>query len=202
MGFSQLRLITPCDHLSEEARMLAHGANEILENAEVFPDFLSSITDIDILVGTTAKKRSVKADYHSPGTIAEILKSKDNSIKKAAIIFGTEESGLPNEILLECDLASSIPLKNPYPSLNLGQSVMLYAYELSTLIMEVGSKKAEGSESYKKLKVRIEEFLPKINIHDKMPVYHRILERISLLNNDDIKLLHSISSRLTKTIKK
>ena len=33
MGFSMLRLIEPCDHLNDEARMMAHGSNEILENA-------------------------------------------------------------------------------------------------------------------------------------------------------------------------
>ena len=33
MGFRELRLIDPANHLSAEARMLAHGSNDILESA-------------------------------------------------------------------------------------------------------------------------------------------------------------------------
>lgn len=203
MGFSQLRLIEPCDHLSDEARMLAHGSNDILEEAEVFKNFEEAVQDIDFLIGTTAKKRSAKEDYASPSEIREIINSKKENIKNIAILFGTEESGLPNEYLLECDIASTIPLNTTYPSLNLGQSVMLYAYEFSDL--QAGSNKKEEKvpeESYARLKERIKELLIEIDIQPDSPLHHRVLERFSSIDSSDINLLHSITSRLGKIINK
>ncbi|MFW5877509.1 MAG: tRNA/rRNA methyltransferase [bacterium] len=203
MGFSNLRLIDPCDHLSEEARMLAHGSNDILESAEVFKNFEEAVTDIDFLIGTTAKKRSAKEDYASPSEIQKLIYSKKDKVNKTAILFGTEESGLPNELLLECDAASSIPLRTTYPSLNLGQSVMLYAYELSELQMDK-SKKADKvpEKSYAQLRERIKDLLINIDIQPDSPLHNRILERFSTIDSADINLLHSITSRLGKIINK
>jgi len=203
MGFTRLRLIDPCNPLSEEARMMAHGSNDILENADVFKGFEEAVKDIDYLVGTTAKKRSPKVDYATPAEIREIIYSKKENINKIALLFGTEESGLPNEYLLECDIASTIPLKTHYPSLNLGQSVMLYAYELSVLHTGVNKKENKIPEkSYVQLRERIKELLIMIDIKPESPLYPRILERFSTVDSSDINLLHSITSRLGKIINK
>ncbi len=202
MGFSQLRLIDPCDHLSEEARMLAHGSNDILEAAKIYKDFEVAVNDIDFLVGTTAKKRSAKEDYASPSRIKEMIESKKENIDKIAILFGTEESGLPNQLLLKCDAASTIPLKTSYPSLNLGQSVMLYAYEISALKSDDRKKKKISPESYSELKERIEQLLIRIDIKPEFPLHTRILERFSTVDSSDINLLHSITSRLERIINK
>ncbi len=203
MGFSRLRLIDPCDHLSEEALMLAHGSNDILEKAEVFSDFEEAVKDIDFLIGTTAKKRSAKEDYPGPPEIRKTIDGKKENLKKVAMLFGTEESGLPNEYLLKCDTASTIPLKTTYPSLNLGQSVMLYAYELSNL-QTSGNQKAEkvSQESYAQLKERIRNLLIKIDIKPDSPLHTRILERFSTIDSSDINLLHSITSRVGKFMNK
>jgi tRNA/rRNA methyltransferase len=202
MGFEQLRLINPCDHLSAEARMLAHGSNDILENAELFENFQSCIKDLDFLIGTTAKKRSAKVEYFNPAESKKLLTSKKDSIEKVGIVFGTEESGLPNEILQSCNIASTIPIENPYPSLNLGQSVMLYAYEFSMIEKEKAENITTNPEdSFIKLKKRVEDLLKDIDIPEDMPLYNRILERISQMKGSDINLLHSISSRLNEKLK-
>ncbi len=57
MGFSDLRLVDPCDHLSDRAHWLAHGSEDILESAQVFNSITAAISDIDFLIGTSAKKR-------------------------------------------------------------------------------------------------------------------------------------------------
>ncbi|MCF8381726.1 MAG: tRNA/rRNA methyltransferase [Bacteroidales bacterium] len=200
MGFRELRLIDPCDHLAEEAKMMAHGSHEILEQAKVFIDFNTAIADLDFVIGTTAKKRTAKEDYLTPKEAIKILHIKQESLKKVGILFGTEESGLPNEILLECDLASTIPLKSPYPSINLGQSVMLYAYEFSDLEIEMKEGEEINAHSYAELKKRIILLMDKLDIKDNIALYHRILERLSQINSEDINLLHSISSRLDEKI--
>ena len=60
MGFLNLRLIDPCDHLGDQARMLAHGSHDVLEGAVVFKDFEEAVSDLDLVVCTTAKERTAK----------------------------------------------------------------------------------------------------------------------------------------------
>lgn len=200
MGFEELRLINPCNHLADEAKMMAHASHDILENAKLFPSFKDAVIDLDFVIGTTAKRRTAKEDYLSPPDIVSALESKAGSLKKVGILFGTEESGLPNDILQACDVASTIPLKHPYPSINLGQSVMLYAYELSEI--EGGKRTQEQADenSYVELKKRLIGLMEKLDIPDNISLYHRILERFSQINSEDINLLHSISSKLDDRI--
>jgi tRNA/rRNA methyltransferase len=196
MGFKELRLIDPCDYLSDEARMMAHGSNDILEEARVFNSIEECIEDIDFVVGTTAKRRNIRAEYHSPEEMCRIIRSKENLLAKTGILFGTEESGLPNDLLLRCDIVSGIPLKNPYPSMNLGQAVMLYAWELSGIQSQEINMPAKESKSYSELKSRVRELLPEIGIPEGMPLFNRIMERFSQVDSEDINLLHSITSKL------
>lgn len=200
MGFDQLCLVNPCDHLSDEARWLAHGSLDILEKAEVFPNFKAAIEGLDLVIGTTAKQRSVKEDYLPLSQIKNVLKNKYQSIEKIGIVFGREDSGLRNEELKMCDLVSTIPLKTAYPSLNLAQSVMLYAYELSEL--EAPQKKPTFDEknSINVLKHKVEELLQHIDMKEDSNIYTRILERLMLLSDTDVHLLHSICNKISKKI--
>jgi tRNA C32,U32 (ribose-2'-O)-methylase TrmJ len=50
---------------------------------------------------------------------------------KVAILFGREKDGLTNQEVEECSFLITIPPNLLFPSLNLAQSVMLVAYELS-----------------------------------------------------------------------
>ena len=54
MGFKHLRLINPCNHLGDEALMLAHGSHDILHSAALFEDFESAKADLDLVICTTA----------------------------------------------------------------------------------------------------------------------------------------------------
>ena len=199
MGFSQLRLIDPCDHLHEEARMLAHGSHEVLENARVFQTFEEAVSDLDLLVCTTAKRRTAKHEYHSSRDLRHVLESKSGQLEKVGILFGTEESGLPNTLILKSDLAMSIPMHITYPSLNLAQSVMVTAYELSPLneLNKPGQSLSKSGEGFGKLKARTRELLTGAGIEEGTPLYHRIMERLATLGANDIPLFLSVISRLT-----
>ena len=200
MGFRHLRLIDPCDHLGDEARMLAHGSNDILETALLFDDFDGAVADLDLVVCTTAKGRTAKHDYHSSRTIREQLENKKEHLKGVGILFGTEESGLPNTLILKSDLAMSIPMAGGYPSLNLAQSVMISAYELSTfnqldLPGTILSKSGEGWGTLKRQTIQI---LSEVGILEGTPLHHRIVERMATLSSQDIPLFLSVISRIQK----
>jgi len=199
MGFSQLRLIDPCDHLHEEARMLAHGSHEVLENARVFQTFEEAVSDLDLLVCTTAKRRTAKHEYHSSRDLRTVLEKKSGHLEKVGILFGTEESGLPNKLILKSDLAMSIPMNITYPSLNLAQSVMVAAYELSPLneLNKPGQSLSKSGKGFGALKARARELLTGAGIEEGTPLYHRIMERLATLGANDIPLFLSVISRLT-----
>jgi tRNA/rRNA methyltransferase len=112
-------------------------------------------------------------------------------------VFGREESGLTNYELKECDIVTHIPMISDYPSVNLAQAVMIYTYILSGLILRKEDKKKDFSneEGFKELKRRIKIILADVGI-DKNPTLHdRIMERLILLNEDDIHLLYSFTNK-------
>jgi len=200
MGFKHLRLIDPCDHLGDEARMLAHGSNDILESALLFDDFDEAAADLDLVICTTAKGRTTKHDYHSSRNIREQLENKKEHLNKVGILFGTEESGLPNSLILKSDMAMSIPMAGSYPSLNLAQSVMITAYELSPLnqLDLPGTKLSKSGEGWGTLKRQSTQLLNEAGIPEGTPLHHRILERMATLSSQDIPLFLSVISRIPK----
>lgn len=201
MGFRHLRLIAPCDHLGEEARMLAHGSHEILESALVYDDFEQAASDLDLVVCTTAKGRTSKHDYHSSRDIREQLEKKKEQLQQVGILFGTEESGLPNSLVLKSDLAMSIPMSVSYPSLNLAQAVMISAYELSPLnqLSIPGEAVEKSGEGWGTLKRQASKLLRDAGIMEESPLYHRIMERLATLSATDIPLFLSVLSRIQET---
>lgn len=201
MGFTSLKLVKPGEYLNDEARMLAHGSNDILENAQVFSSFSEALADLDFTIATTAKRRSVKYNYHSCNDLSGLVSQKGNSINKIGIIFGREESGLTNEEVRACDIASFIPLNAPYPSLNLSQAVMIYAYELSGILQEVSEKIYGESSSYAILKRKSIDILKHLEIDRNPNLFYRILERLALLNEEDVHLLLSFCEKFEKKIK-
>ncbi len=131
MGYKDFRLVNPCDHLSTEARMMAHGSGDVLEKAGLFGGLDEALADLDLSVATSAKKRDARTRFHTAQSLPGIIRSKGRTVKNIGIVFGREESGLTNDEIRMCDLASGIPLKESFPSLNLAQSVMIYAYTLA-----------------------------------------------------------------------
>ncbi len=203
MGFSSLRLVNTKAHLDEKASWLAHASNEILENAKEFVSLQEATQDINWVIGTSAKKRRVNEDYYPSTKVNELIQAKANTIKNLAIVFGREESGLTNDELKLCDIVTSIPMKTTYPSLNLAQSVMIYAYTLSMLSFEDNKPGRETNQSeLNVLKTKTEQILNKIGFEENTAIYNRIMERLMILGETDIHLVLSIENKIHKCFKK
>lgn len=194
MGFNRLRLVDPqCDHLGPRAKATAHGSNDILEQAEVFDTLEEARADLSLLIGSAAKKRNVAEDYHRVEDLPEIIRQKGDMLKLVGIAFGREESGLTNEELAQCDLLSTIPMKRKYPSLNLGQAVMVYATYLSKLSLEYARRKTRnaGENELQVVKQKAEQVLEDVGLDSEGNIYPRIMERLMLMGKDDLNLFHS-----------
>ena len=194
MGIKKMRLVNPlCNNLGKNALMLAHGSADVLENAELFDNLTDARADISLLIGSAAKKRNVSLNYYPVETLAEIILSKSDTISKVAVVFGGEESGLSNTQLSLCDLFSTIPMINKYPSLNLGQAVMIYATYLSKLTLNYTQKEQQSvsEDEISIVKDKAKQVLNDVGLDEKGIIYPRIMERLMSLNKDDTNLFHS-----------
>lgn len=200
MGFKSLRLINPCDHLSSEARKLAYGSHDVLMKAEVFNNLEDALADLDFVIATTAKKRTVWNDYFTPSESLDIIKTKGEAIDKVGILFGREESGLTTNELELSDLRSTIPLASSYPSVNLAQSVMIYAYEFSNFKevqrTDINNTATEGAQGV--LKQKALELLKRLEINRNPNLSRRIMERLMIGGEDDLHLFLSFESYLRR----
>jgi len=203
MGFENLRLVAPqCNYLGEKSLITAHGSIDILENAKLFETLEDCLSDISLAIGSAAKKRNIKHDYLLVEDLPNIIASKGNTVSKVAIIFGGEESGLSNQELKMCDIISTIPMRRKYPSLNLGQAVMVYATYLSKLNFSVARKKVVKPTpgDLKIVKHKAEQILQEVQMDKQGIIYSRIMERLMLLEKDDINLFHSFCKFYLKAV--
>lgn len=128
MGLSKLALVTPLVFPDQAAIARAAGADEILQNAEMFADLPAAIADCHIVYGTSARSRTLPWPVCTPKVCAEQILQKPS--QKIAIVFGRENSGLTNEELAHCHQHINIPTVDEFSSLNLAQAVQVIAYEL------------------------------------------------------------------------
>jgi len=65
-------------------------------------------------------------ELSSPPEVAAEMQNYDG---KVALVFGREDSGLPNDALDRCDVLLTIPTNPDYSSLNLAQAVLICVWE-------------------------------------------------------------------------
>lgn len=198
MGFQKLRIVGSEKHLEKPARILAHASNDILDNVETFLDLKGALADIDFSIGTSAKSRHERRYQLTPAEARTAIESKQQMLRRVAIVFGCEESGLSNEELAQCDALSSIPLAVEYPSLNLAQAVMLYAYELANLQFELPLV-AEAGE-LQALQVRIGKLFASVGVDSDEKLARWANERTALLAHDDVRFLHQLLGLIEKKL--
>lgn len=194
MGFTRLRIVGSDVHCQRKAYILAHGSHDVLDAAQSYPDLAAALADVDFSVATSAKHRHDRRYNFSPAELRTVLASKYGSVDRAAVVFGCEESGLSNAELVLCDALTSIPLASDYPSLNLGQAVMLYAYELASL-PPPGTEPAAPGE-WKAAKQRLKALLTRLGVAAESPLAQWAEERSAAFGRDDVRFMHMLLGRL------
>lgn len=202
MGFDQMRVVGSDAHLQPAAGWVAHGSDAVLEQIESFDSLDTALADCDLVVGTTAKHRAGYRDVVEPQPLRELLSTKGDSLNRVALLFGREDRGLSNDELERCDLLSSIPLANPYPSLNLGQAVMLFAYSLTELQSETRHLKpsANPEGQLRALRQRSAALVDAVGYDSDSKLQRWMQERLGQLNSEDIRFLHSLCAALEQRL--
>lgn len=129
MGLTELYLVAPKIFPSADATSRASGADDVLAAAVLCDSLPEAIADCQIVIGASARSRTIAVPDESPRSCAErvIVESAD---KKIAILFGRENSGLKNYELDLCQTLLSIPSNPQYSSLNIAAAVQVVCYEL------------------------------------------------------------------------
>ena len=130
MSMHQLRLVNPKFFPHADATARASGADDVLRNAQLYPSMTAAIADCQIVLGASARDRTISWPSVTARECAEKW-GGDTPIKhNIAMVFGRENSGLKNHELDLCHYLLRIPCNAEYSSLNLAAAVQVVCYEL------------------------------------------------------------------------
>lgn len=135
MGFSDLVLVNPKvqgAQLHEEAVAFASGAQDVLQAARVVGSIDEALADCHFVAAVSARLREFSPPIVAPRQLAVQLSQADY---QAALMFGNERFGLPNEAVQKCNALINIPANPDYSSLNLAQAVQVLSYECRVAVL-------------------------------------------------------------------
>jgi tRNA (cytidine32/uridine32-2'-O)-methyltransferase len=185
MSQDNLYLVDPKIYPSAEATARATGADDILASATVCSSLKEAIADCDLVIGTSARIRSLPWPMVTPRECASTV--AEDKYSSVALVFGRENSGLSNEELELCNLVLQIPTNSEYSSLNLASAVQIVCYEIYLL----------GLTDEKKANEEINDAL--VN-QDKMEMFYQHFEQclidIDFYDVDNPRLLMHRMRRL------
>ncbi|WP_145339443.1 tRNA/rRNA methyltransferase [Pantoea sp. PSNIH1] len=201
MGFTELRIVASDAWQDPAARRVAHGAGEILDNVQTYATLSDALADVDFSVATTARSRAKFRYYATPVQVETILQEKRQWLPRIALVFGREDSGLTNEELDQVDLLTGIPMAADYPSLNLGQAVMVYCYQLASLNqVTVTPAETANALQLQALRQRFQQLLTTLEVSDDTKMVDWIDQRIGLLEQRDSAMLHRLLHNVEKKL--
>jgi tRNA/rRNA methyltransferase len=210
MGFSDLVLVNPhnADVTShDEALAFASSADDVLAGARVVTSLEEALEGCDFAAALSARPRLFSPPVLTPRALANRLVGEREL--KAALVFGSERYGLPNEAIEKCHVLVNIPSNPDYPSLNIAQAVQLLSYECRLAELgdhlpetEVGFRgKTASVEQINGMFEHLEEALMAINYLDPenpkmlMPRLRRLFAR-SELEVEEINILRGIARQI------
>ena len=128
MGVHQLRLVRPVPWDPVRLEGIAHDTQDVIDAIRSFDSLDEAIADCVRVAGFTARRRAAKRQIVEPRAMApDVLAwAREGPV---ALMFGREDSGLPNEALDRAHLVVTIPTTE-HSSLNLAQAVLVALYEM------------------------------------------------------------------------
>jgi tRNA/rRNA methyltransferase len=129
-GLERLRIVNPRQGWpNPKAKMMAAGADDILEGAEIFATFPEAIADCHYVIAATARSHDQAKPVLAPWESAETAAPRVASGETVALVFGRERNGLENDEIARADAILTLPVNPAFASLNLAQAVVIVGYE-------------------------------------------------------------------------
>lgn len=129
MGLTSLYLVNPKLFPHADASARASGADDVLATAQVCTTLEEATQDCRLVVGASARTRSIPCPVISPDECARRV-CVESRQGRVAVVFGCEQSGLSNAEIDHCQFLVRIPTNPDFASLNLASAVQIIAYEI------------------------------------------------------------------------
>jgi tRNA/rRNA methyltransferase len=212
MGFADLVLVNPRfpdAKQDPEAIAFASGAQDVLDKARIVGSIAEALEGCQFAAAVSARLREFSPPVWTPRAFAGHIAS--NGGLNAALVFGNERFGLPNEIVEQCNVLINIPANPDYSSLNLAQAAQVLAYECR-MAREDGTAPAspvgfhgetasvdqvEGMFSHLEQALVAIDFLDADNPKKLMPRLKRLFARTEL-ETEEVNILRGIASHILK----
>lgn len=133
--FKKIRIVNPQSYDLNQIRASACWGDDLIEKIEIHSSFESALDDQEDVWGFSSESGRNKLGNY---VLSDFLETRVPEIKKTALVFGREDSGLTNEHLKYCRYILRIPSSAKNSSLNLSQAAMLVFYELARKEFVIG----------------------------------------------------------------
>lgn len=139
-GLGELRLVAPRDGWpNPKASDTAGRALNVIDDAKTYDGVGEALADCQFVLATTARARVMHLPVYDVREAMRELHHRISRGEKCAVMFGPERTGLENEDLALANAIVTIPVSPDYASLNVGQAVVVVAYEWFQQVMRVQS---------------------------------------------------------------
>jgi len=129
-GLARLRLVKPRQGWpNDKARMMAAGADRILDGAVLYDSLEAAIADCAFVLATTARAHDQAKPVVGAAEAAAEMAHHVAAGETVAVVFGRERNGLENDEVALADRILTLPVNPAFASLNLAQAVVIVAYE-------------------------------------------------------------------------
>jgi len=129
-GLSRLRLVKPVQGWpNERARVMAAGADRVLEAATLHDSLADAIADCSFVLAATARNHDQAKPVVGADAAAAEMAPRVAAGETVALVFGRERNGLENHEVGQADRIITLPVNPAFASLNLAQAVVIVGYE-------------------------------------------------------------------------
>lgn len=130
-GVHDLRLVNPCPYLHPEAHKFAANASALLGRARQFADLEGALKGIDLAIATTRRGGRLRGTLLDSTDLPKLVADLPVGAR-VALVFGREDVGLSSAEVALCRHAAAVAASDGgLGSINLGQAVLLFLYELA-----------------------------------------------------------------------
>lgn len=211
-GLTEMRIVAPRDGWpNPRAVAMASGAaGRVLDRARIFSTLADAMDGVDYAFATTARGRELTKPVFTPATAMDHARSHDGQI---ALIFGPERAGLENEDVARANAIVTVPVNPDFPSLNLGQAVLLMGYEWARDILPrqpaPSGKRPAGEQRANRVEIeklgdhyqdRLDEtgyFFPESKAPSMKLNLRNLWSRMDMTHTD-VQVFHGILRHLTR----
>jgi tRNA/rRNA methyltransferase len=205
-GLGRLRIVKPREEWpNPQARKMASGADRILDDAVLYDTLEEAIADCTLVLATTARAHDQAKPVADAAEAARLVAPRVAGGETVGILFGRERIGLENHEVALADCIVTLPVNPAFASLNLGQAVVIVAYEWFKLVTAGALPFAAPEKSPQASKQQLMAFfssvegeLEKVEFfrppdkRDTMQINLRNIFTRMALTQQDIRTLHGV----------